>query len=98
MAKKKNDSDATTNTTAPEEVEVTVVIPETFLVAAPNGLNLREGAGKDHAVLTILADRARVVVSHPLDFAEVPGWVRVQSEDLRVGWVQAEFLCRLPEE
>lgn len=63
-------------------------------VAAPAGLNLREGPHKSYAVLAVLPEGSVVTVLNLPEDAEVPRWALVASE-VGIGWVADNFL--LPE-
>ena len=68
--------------------------PVRLLVAAPAGLNLREGPHKSYAVLAVLPEGSVVTALDLPEDAEVPRWALVSSE-AGTGWVADEFL--LPE-
>lgn len=74
--------------------EQPVAQPVRLLVAAPAGLNLREGPHKSYAVLAVLPEGSAVTVLDLPEDAEVPRWALVSSE-AGTGWVADEFL--LPE-
>jgi len=68
------------------------------VVAAPQGLNLREGPAVGYGPLEILPDGASVtVLPLPYDVA-VPGWALVVSESGTIGWVMTAFLPEPPRE
>lgn len=79
-------------TQAPDEQ--TMAQPVRLLVAAPAGLNLREGPHKSYAVLAVLPEGSEVTVLDLPNDVEVPRWALVSSE-AGTGWVADEFL--LPE-
>lgn len=61
------------------------------MVAAPQGLNLREGPHVSYAVKTVLADGAPVeILDLPKD-VEVRGWALVETS-AGIGWVNTNFL------
>lgn len=62
-----------------------------IVVAAPRGLNLREGPHVSYAVKTVLADGAPVeILDLPKD-VEVRGWALVETS-AGIGWVNTNFL------
>ena len=62
-----------------------------IVVAAPQGLNLREGTHVSYAVKTVLADGAPVeILDLPKD-VEVRGWALVETS-AGIGWVNTNFL------
>lgn len=62
-----------------------------IVVAAPQGLNLREGPHVSYAVKTVLADGAPVeILDLPKD-VEVRGWALVETS-AGIGWVNTNFL------
>lgn len=68
---------------APEHLQI--------VVAAPQGLNLREGPHVSYAVKTVLADGAPVeILDLPKD-VEVRGWALVETS-AGIGWVNINFL------
>ena len=54
--------------------------PVRLLVAAPAGLNLREGPHKSYAVLAVLPEGSVVTALDLPEDAEVPRWALVSSE------------------
>jgi len=68
------------------------------IVAAPLGLNLRNGPGPGYGVLEVLSSGAPVTVL-PLPYGvEVKGWALVMSESGTRGWVMTKFLTEPPVE
>ncbi|WP_312611363.1 SH3 domain-containing protein [Oscillibacter sp.] len=68
------------------------------VVAAPQGLNLRNGPAVGYGALEILPDGATVTVL-PLPYGvEVSGWALIVSESGTTGWVMTEFLSEPPRE
>lgn len=67
------------------------------IVTAKNGLNLREGPGKDFGVVSVLKCDAKLAVLTLPGKLEVPGWVPVKSGK-NVGWVNDKFIeiCHEP--
>ena len=74
-------------------------VPETpqrpqIVVAAPQGLNLREGPHVSYAVKAVLPDGDPVeILDLPAD-VEVPNWALVKT-CAGVGWVNTNFLVEL---
>lgn len=62
-----------------------------IVVAAPRGLNLREGPHVSYAVKTVLADGAPVEILNLPKDVEVRGWALVEAWD-GIGWVNTNFL------
>ena len=68
------------------------------VVAAPQGLNLRNGPAVGYGALEILPDGATVTVL-PLPYGvEVSGWALIVSESGTIGWCMTEFLSEPPRE
>ena len=68
------------------------------VVAAPLGLNLRNGPGAGYGVLGVLSSGAPVTVL-PLPYGvEVKDWALVVSESGTRGWVMTKFLTEPPVE
>lgn len=96
MSKAKNAAAETAGQTVPEALaqQSSAIQPVRLLVAAPAGLNLREGPHKSYAVLAVLPEGSVVTVLDLPNDVEVPRWALVSSE-AGTGWVADEFL--LPE-
>ena len=65
-----------------------------IVVAAPQGLNLREGPHVSYAVKAVLPDGAPVEILNLPEDVEVPNWALVKT-CAGVGWVNTNFLVEL---
>lgn len=94
MGRKKADTAGTTveNTPVKNPAE-TVKPPETAVVSADRGVNLRSGPAKLFSVHEVLPAGARVVILSLPTGAEVKGWTVVRAESGAVGWVDVRFLA-----
>lgn len=95
QAESETAAEAAAQPTAPEETREDPA-PEPpkrpqIVVAAPRGLNLREGPHVSYAVKTVLADGAPVEILNLPKDVEVRGWALVEAWD-GIGWVNTNFL------
>ncbi|WP_294855627.1 SH3 domain-containing protein [uncultured Oscillibacter sp.] len=100
------ESRAVASETALEEARSAAAAPAAYadyaelpaVVAAPQGLNLRNGPAVGYGPLEILPDGANVTVL-PLPYGvAVSGWALVVSNSGTIGWVMTDFLSEPPGE
>ena len=81
------ETEETGATREPEAVEAAPAVPR-FAVTFPRGLNLREGPGRQHKVVTVLPMGTVVLAAG----AAEGGWLPVAC-DLGAGWVDVRYLA-----
>lgn len=74
-------------TTLPEAQTIPTLPPAKVATIAQEGLNLRDGPGKDYVSLTKLGADSRVSL-----LARYDGWYQIETDSGAIGWVAADFL------